>query len=241
MCARYVLSLPPEAMRRLFGYVERPNFPPRYNIAPTQPIAVVHADLDGTRHFLLVRWGLIPAWTRDAATPSLLINARAETAAQKPSFRGAMRHRRCLVPADGFYEWRQAGAASQPYLVRRRDGAPFAMAGLWESWMGAEGSEIDTGAILTTAANRLMAKIHPRMPVILAPEDWERWLDCGARRPADVAELMRPAADDLLEAVPVSTRVNAVVHDDDRLIEPLSEPLVADPPCGPDAGQGELF
>lgn len=260
MCGRYLLTLPPDVVRAILGYDEQPNFPARYNIAPTQPIAVVEAGLDGTRHFRLVRWGLIPSWTKDAATPSLLVNARAETAADKPSFRAAMRHRRCLVPADGFYEWRRTGerGGGQPYLIRRRDGGLLAFAGLVETWMGAEGSEIDTGAILTTSANRLMAAIHDRMPVILAPEDWERWLDCGRYRPADVADLMRPAPEGLLEAVPVSTRVNRVVEDGPRLVEPLTEPLTAeveseasgpDPkpakrkrrkPSGPPA-QGSLF
>lgn len=238
MCGRFAMTLPPEAMRRLYGYAETPNFPPRYNIAPAQPIAVVIADLDGARHFRLVRWGLIPAWSKDGSTASLLFNARAETAADKPSFRGAMRHRRCLVPADGFYEWRRQGKDRQPFFVRRRDRAPLAFAGLWETWMGADGSEIDTGAILTTTPNALMARLHDRMPVILAADDWAAWLDNAGHRPAEVAALLRPFADDALEAVPVSELVNAVRNDDQRLIEPLAEPLVVEPPA---PAQGRLF
>lgn len=245
MCGRFTLISPPDVIRALFGHGERPNYPPRYNIAPTQPIAVIDAGLDGVRHFRLVRWGLIPSWSHDATTQSLLVNARAETAAGKPSFRAAMRHRRCLVPADGFYEWMRQTGESRPYFIRRRDGRPLAFAGIWENWMGAEGSEIDTGAILTVAANALMAKIHDRMPVIVDERDWERWLDCGRNRPEDVADLLKPAPDGLLEAVPVSTRVNRVGEDDAGLVSPLSEPLVAesaptDPPgpsASPVAGQ----
>ena len=244
MCGRYAMTLPPEAARRLFGYGETPNFPPRYNIAPTQPIAVVIADLDGSRHFRLVRWGLIPGWSKDATTQSLLFNARSETAADKPSFRAAMRHRRCLVPADGFFEWKRQGEARFPYYIRRRDGGPMAFAGIWETWLGTDGSEIDTGAILTTAANGLMARLHDRMPVILPPESWADWLDCANHRPEDVRELTRPAPDDLLEAIAVSERVNAVRNDDDGLLEPLAEPVVAEPaqPVRKTRpAQGELF
>jgi putative SOS response-associated peptidase YedK len=244
MCGRYAMTLPPEAARRLFGYGETPNFPPRYNIAPTQPIAVVIADLDGSRHFRLVRWGLIPGWSKDATTQSLLFNARSETAADKPSFRAAMRHRRCLVPADGFFEWKRQGEARFPYYIRRRDGGPMAFAGIWETWLGADGSEIDTGAILTTAANGLMARLHDRMPVILPPESWADWLDCANHRPEDVRELTRPAPDDLLEAIAVSERVNAVRNDDGGLLEPLAEPVVAEPaqPARKTRpAQGELF
>ncbi len=235
MCGRFVLIESLRAMQNLFGYripedydrrvVDMGN---RYNIAPTQPIVVVDAGLDGVRHVRLVRWGLIPAWTKDAKTQSLLFNARSETAADKPSFRTAMRHRRCLVPASGFYEWRRMGAAKMPYYIRPRDGSTMAFAGITETWLGSEGSEIDTGAILTTSANRLMTMLHDRMPVILAPGDWDEWLDCGNRRPRDVSHLMRPAADDLLEAIPVSERANSVANDDEALIAPLAEPLTID-------------
>ncbi|WP_370674932.1 SOS response-associated peptidase [Pleomorphomonas sp. PLEO] len=235
MCGRFVLIESLRALQNLFGYRYDPTYEPRvldishrYNIAPTQPIAIVDAGLDGIRHARLVRWGLIPAWTKDAQTQSLLFNARSETAADKPSFRTAMRHRRCLVPASGFYEWRRMGTAKMPYYIRPRDGSTMAFAGLSETWLGSDGSEIDTGAILTTLANKLMATLHDRMPVILDPKDWDEWLDCGNRRPRDVAHLLRPAADDLLEAIPVSERANSVANDDEALIAPLAEPLTID-------------
>ena len=235
MCGRFVLIESLRMMQNLFGYRLPEGYDGRvldmgnrYNIAPTQPIAVVDAGLDGVRHARLVRWGLIPAWTKDAKTQSLLFNARSETAADKPSFRTAMRHRRCLVPASGFYEWRRMGTAKMPYYIRPRDGSTMAFAGLTETWLGSDGSEIDTGAILTTGANRLMAMLHDRMPVVLDPKDWDEWLDCGNRRPRDVAHLLKPAADDLLEAIPVSERANSVSNDDEALIAPLAEPQTVD-------------
>lgn len=235
MCGRFVLIESLYALQNILGYLPNQDFDRRfyeqghrYNIAPTQPIATVDAGLDGVRRAHLVRWGLIPAWSKDAKTQSLLFNARAETAAEKPSFRTAMRHRRCLVPASGFYEWRRMGTTKMPYYIRPRDGSTMAFAGLTETWMGSDGSEIDTGAILTTSANRLMAALHDRMPVILDPKDWDEWLDCGNRRPRDVAHLLRPADDDLLEAIPVSERVNSVANDDEALIAPLAEPLTVD-------------
>lgn len=227
MCGRYTLTMTPEELKRLFRYVETPNFPPRYNIAPTQPIAIVRAD-HGERHFQLVRWGLIPGWVKDPGSFTLLLNARSETAAEKPAFRAAMRHRRCLVPASGFYEWRRVGTTKQPFFIRPRDGGVVAFAGIWEGWMGADGSEIDTAAILTTGANRLMAGIHDRMPVILPEGDWDRWLDTAGNEPRHVADLLAPAPDDLLEAIPVSQKVNAVRNDDASVQEPLSEPVMVE-------------
>ncbi len=235
MCGRFALIESLRAMQNVFGYPIDAEYirrildlSNRYNIAPTQPIAVVDAGLDGVRHVRLVRWGLIPGWTKDAKTQSLLFNARSETAAEKPSFRTAMRHRRCLVPASGFYEWRRMGTVKTPYYIRPRDGSIMAFAGLSETWLGPDGSEIDTGAILTTSANKLMAMLHDRMPVILDPKDWDEWLDCGNNRPRDVAHLLTPVQDDLLEAIPVSERVNSVSQDDEALISPLAEPLVVD-------------
>ena len=244
MCGRFALLASTDLAEAYFDLAELDDLPARYNIAPTQPIAVIDAGLDGVRHVRLVRWGLIPSWAKEAKTQSLLFNARSETAADKPSFRAAMRHRRCLVPADGFFEWKRQGEARFPYYIRRRDGGPMAFAGIWETWLGADGSEIDTGAILTTAANGLMARLHDRMPVILPPESWADWLDCANHRPEDVRELTRPAPDDLLEAIAVSERVNAVRNDDGGLLEPLAEPVVAEPaqPARKTRpAQGELF
>ena len=228
MCGRYVIISAPEAIRALFGYGEQPNFPPRYNIAPTQPIPVVRL-VDGKRTFALMRWGLLPSWVKDPKNFPLLINARGESVLTKPAFRNAMRRRRSLVPTDGFYEWqaRGAGAPKRPYFVRAKRGADgispsLAFAGLWETWTGPNGEELDTVAIVTTAANRTLAGIHDRMPVFVPKQAFELWLDC-ANVEADVAAaLIRPADDALLEAYEISTAVNRVANDSPSLIAPVS-------------------
>jgi putative SOS response-associated peptidase YedK len=219
MCGRYVITSTPEAIRALFEYPERPNFPPRYNIAPTQPIPIVRLA-DGKRQFALMRWGLIPSWVKDPKSFSLLINARAESVVDKPAFRAAMRRRRCLIPADGFYEWTEVGGRKRPYFVRLKSGEPFAFAGLWETWTGPNGEEIDTAAIVTTAANPTLAAIHNRMPVILPPEAFEMWLDCVHVDPSTAAALLVPARDGLFEAYEVSTAVNRVPNDSAALVVP---------------------
>ena len=215
MCGRYAVTLPPDAMRDLFGFEERPNFPPRFNIAPTQPVPVVVTH-DGKRHFMLMRWGLIPSWAKEPPK-SLLINARAETVAEKPSFRGAFRHHRALMPADGFYEWRQT-EGKQPYFICRADRRTFAMAAVTDHWLASDGSEVDTAAVVTCAANAALRPIHHRMPVILEEKDWAAWLD--PETPLKEAEaLLRPAPDDWLTAWPVGREVNRVVNDHESLIE----------------------
>jgi len=178
MCGRYCMTSAPEAIRALFRYREQPNFPARYNIAPTQPVPIVRMA-DGERQFALVRWGLIPAWVKDSRAFALVINARGESVNEKPAFRNAMKRRRCLIPADGFYEWKEAGGRKRPYLVRPKDGAPIAFAGLWETWMGPNGEEMETAAIVTTLASRDIAHIHDRMPVIVPPDAFDFWLDCA--------------------------------------------------------------
>jgi putative SOS response-associated peptidase YedK len=229
MCGRYVIFSTPEAIRALFRYGEQPNFPARYNIAPTQPIPIVRL-VDGKRSFALMRWGLLPSWVEEPKTFPLLINARGESVLDKPAFRNAMRRRRCLIPTDGFYEW-QTGATSgpkQPYFVRAKrgeDGAPrppLAFAGLWETWTGPNGEELDTAAIVTTDANRTLSAIHPRMPAFIAPADFDRWLDCDAVPAEEAATLIKPADDALLEVYPISPAVNRVANDSDVLIAPLS-------------------
>jgi putative SOS response-associated peptidase YedK len=228
MCGRYVITSTPEAIRALFDYAEQPNFPPRYNVAPTQPIPIVRL-VDGKRSFALVRWGLLPSWVKDPKTFPLLINARGESVLDKPAFRNAMRRRRCLIPADGFYEWQARGTAGpkRPYFVRaRRDAGgsaqPLAFAGLWETWTGPNGEEIDTAAIVTTNANRTLSAIHERMPVFVPKEAFDLWLDC-AHVEADVAAaLVRPADEALLEAYPISLAVNRVANDSEALIKPAS-------------------
>ena len=228
MCGRYVIFSTPETIRALFRYGEQPNFPARYNIAPTQPIPIVRLR-DGKPSFALMRWGVLPAWVEEPKTFPLLINARGESVLDKPAFRNAIRRRRCLIPTDGFYEW-QAGPASgskQAFFVRARRGehgaaAPLAFAGLWETWTGPNGEELDTAAIVTTAANRTLSAIHPRMPAFVAPEDFARWLDCDAVPAEEAATLIKPADEALLDAYPVSAAVNRVVNDSEALIAPVS-------------------
>jgi putative SOS response-associated peptidase YedK len=217
MCGRYTITSAPEALRALLGYDERPNFPPRYNVAPTQPIPIVRW-VAGKRHFALVRWGLLPSWVKDPKTFSLLINARGETAAEKPAFRAAMKRRRCLIPADGFYEWQKTGARKRPFFVHAKSGAPLVFAGLWETWEGPNGEQLDTATIVTTAANRTLRPIHERMPVILAPEAFDLWLDTDRVDAKTAAALIKPAPDDLLEAYEISTAVNRVANDNPKLI-----------------------
>ena len=232
MCGRYAITLPPEAVRAFFDYAEQPNFPPRYNIAPTQPIPVVTAaEHSGgrERHFRLVRWGFLPGFVKDVKTFPLLINARAEGVAEKPSFRAAFKRRRCLVVADAFYEWRALGPKrpKQPYLIRRVDRLPLGFAGLYETYMDRTGGEIDTACIVTTAANALMREVHERMPVILAREDFSAWLDHDATTPVAALQMLRPAPDDLLELVPVSPAVGRVGNDGQEIQDPIGPALRA--------------
>lgn len=205
----------------MFRYAEMPNFPPRYNIAPTQPIAIVRL-VDGKRQFALVRWGFIPSWVKDPKTVSLMFNARSETAAEKPAYRNAMKRRRCLVPADGFYEWKRDGERKRPHFIRRKDAKPLAFAGLWENWTGPNGEELETAAIVTTAANDTLKPLHDRMPVVVPPDAFDLWLNPNAD-PQIAASLMIPAPADLLEAVEVSGAVNRVANDDPALLTPASE------------------
>jgi putative SOS response-associated peptidase YedK len=231
MCGRYLLKAPADALRRAFGFVEQPNLMPRYNIAPTQDVPVIRERREpkGERTLRLLRWGLIPSWAEDMKGGAKLINARAEGITERPSFREAFQKRRCLVPADGFYEWRTEGKLKQPYLIQRRDRAPFAFAGLWERWIPRtqppEPAYIDSFTIVTTEANALLKPLHARMPVILAQEDYARWFDRSSSE-AELKALLKPAPEDLLAYVPVSPRVNAAAPDDPGLIEPAGPEVV---------------
>ena len=222
MCSRYSLTSPPEAVRAYFRYLNEAVFPPRYNIAPSQPVAIVRDTERGVREMALVRWGLIPGWVKDPRAFRMLINARSESAADKPSFRAALRHKRCLVPADGFYEWTGAAGAKRPHLVRTRGHGPMALAGLYGNWLGADGSEIETMAILTTAANSTMARLHDRMPVIIAPEHFDVWLDCRPGTATHIVELLAPAPDDLLEVRQVSRKLNHPGNEGPDVQEPVA-------------------
>jgi putative SOS response-associated peptidase YedK len=216
MCGRYIFTSAPEAMRQLFRYLEQPNFPPRFNVAPTQPIAIVRL-VEGQRHFVLVRWGFLPSWVKDPKIFALVINARGESVIDKPAFRAAMKRRRCLIPADGFYEWQKAGDRKRPFFIHAKSGAPLAFAGLWETWTGPNGEELETAAIVTTRANRTLDAIHERMPVIVPPEAFELWLDCTNVDATTATALIRPAPDDLLEAYEISTAVNRTANDGPKL------------------------
>ncbi len=220
MCGRYTLIANAEAIRLLFklpAFDER-LVVPRYNIAPTQPIAIVRQGPKG-RELVPVRWGFIPNWAEDPNLQTLLINARAEGIAERPAFRGAFRYRRCLVPASAFYEWQARGKSKkQPFAVRPVGQELIALAGVWEDWLGADGSEIDTAAIITTDANEALGDIHPRMPVIIDAKDFETWL--SPRTPPDeAAALLKPAPSEMLAYTPVSTRVNSADNDDAGLLE----------------------
>ncbi len=221
MCGRYLITSAPEAFRRLFRYDEQPNFPPRYNVAPTQPVPIVRM-VEGRRQFALVRWGLVPSWVKDPRNFSLLVNARGESVNDKAAFRNAMKRRRCLFLADGFYDWKDEGRTKRPFCVRPEDGQPIAFAGLWESWMGPNGEEMETATIITTEANRSLAVIHHRMPVIVPPEAFDFWLDCAKVDAVTAAALIAPAPEGALEAYEISTAVNRVANDNPQVIEPLA-------------------
>jgi putative SOS response-associated peptidase YedK len=227
MCGRYLILSSPEAFRRLFGYREQPSFPPRYNVAPTQPVPIVRMA-EGARQFALVRWGLIPPWVHDPRAFTLIVNARAESVNDKPAFRNAMRRRRCLFPADGFYEWKEDAGRKHAFCVRPRDRAPVAFAGLWETWMGPHGEELETAAIITTAANRDLAALHPRMPVIVPAEAFDPWLDCTSFDATTATSLLDAAPNGLLEAYEISPAVNRTANDGPGLIAPIA-PSAAEP------------
>jgi putative SOS response-associated peptidase YedK len=213
MCGRYSLTTPVEGLRRLFEVPELPNLAPRYNIAPSQDAPVVRLGQDGRRSLVLMRWGLIPSWAKEAKIGYRMINARAETVAEKPAFRAAFGRRRCLVAADGFYEWRTEGRAKQPYRITLEDGGPFAFAGLWERWRSPEGEIIESFTIVVTEANQHLRPIHDRMPVILDPADHDAWLDVAAELPDRALALLKPFPGERLSIYPVSARVNSPKHE----------------------------
>jgi len=215
MCGRYVLASPGELIAEHFALGELPAYPPRYNIAPTMDALVVRETPAGERAAVMLRWGLVPAWAKDPAIGSRMFNARAEGVADKPAFRAAFRRRRCLVPADGFYEWQAtAGGRKQPYFIRLASGAPLALAGLWEQWRGPDGDAIATFTIVTTAANEKMRAFHDRMPVLVAPADHDEWLSSP-----NPSALLAPWAGEPFEIRPVSTRVNSARNDSPDLLE----------------------
>jgi putative SOS response-associated peptidase YedK len=219
MCGRFTLRTKREDLAKLFDAVI-PEIPPRYNIAPTQEVAAVRAAGAG-RELVNLRWGLIPSWAKDQKIGYRLINARADGVADKPSFRSAFKSRRCLVAADGFYEWQKtATKQKQPYYITLRDGGPFAFAGLWERWHGGDG-DIQSCTIVTTDANELMRPLHDRMPVILDAKDYAMWLDPTPRPKEELLSLLKPFPSDAMQAVPVSTTVNNPKNQGPQCIAPL--------------------
>lgn len=242
MCGRYALTLPPQAVRDLFRYAETPNFPPRFNIVPTQPVGVVTAETAPAgarlRHFRLMRWGFLPGFVKDPKDYPLVFNIRSESLREKPSFRTAIRRRRCLFPADAFYEWQRLGprkGESRPYLLRRRDGAPFAFAGLYETWIGPQGEEVDTAAIITTAANAATAHLHPRLPAFIEPENFDLWFEADERRTGAALQLLRPPKDDALAFFEVGPAINKADNDSPEVQRPAIPEETVTP------AQGSLF
>lgn len=221
MCGRFTLAAPPKLVADLFGLEEDdlPLFEPRYNIAPTQPVVAVRLDGSGMREAVELKWGLVPSWSKDDKGAARLINARAESAAEKPSFRSAMKRRRCLVPADGYYEWQVIGKAKQPYHIRLRGGKPFAFAGLWECWRTPGGKSVETCSFLTTEANQFISRIHDRMPVIISPDNFDRWLDVDAFDVEEIKPLLTGYTGDDMEMLAVSTYVNNARHEGEECLE----------------------
>ncbi|MBL8835036.1 MAG: SOS response-associated peptidase [Alphaproteobacteria bacterium] len=241
MCGRYLITTPVEGLRAVFGFRNpAPNLPPRYNVAPTQRVPVIRRAA-GARAIDLLRWGLVPSWAKDLSVGSRMINARGESVAEKPAYRAAFRARRCLVPADGFYEWQTVGQnpPKHPFLFRMRDGRPFAFAGLWERWQSPEREIVETFTIVNTAATGMMTDYHDRVPIVLAPADYDAWLDASV----DPMPLIQAPPGDWFAVTPVSAYVNDVRHDDPGcLAPPANDEPAAKPAKRPrDVRQGSLF
>ena len=224
MCGRYRLTAKERYLRDLFGLDEDPTWTPRWNIAPTQLVPVVrHKNTTSRRSFDLVRWGLIPFWAKDASIATKTTNAMSETVAEKPAFRDALRLRRCLIPADAFYEWQSSTPKhKQPFSIGMADDSVFAFAGLWETWPSPNGNLVETCTILTTKPNALVADVHNRMPAILNRDDYELWLDPHFRNPSLVSQCLRPFDASLMKKYPVSTRVNRTENDDHECAQEVS-------------------
>jgi len=227
MCGRFALISDTKTLIDTFGIAPNsastlPPAVPRYNIAPTQPVAAIRLNKDGKqRELTFFRWGLVPSWSKDIKIGSRLINARSETVAEKPSFRTAFKRRRCIIPANGFYEWQRRGSRKQPVYIHAADNNLLALAGLWEVWRTPDGDSLQTCTILTTSPNEIMAPIHNRMPVILEPEDFDTWLDPGPQ-PDHGLHLLRPYPAHKMTFYPVSTFVNSPANDSQECITPLN-------------------
>jgi putative SOS response-associated peptidase YedK len=231
MCGRFAFYSPHEAVVRLFGLDTAPEIEPRYNIAPTRFIPVVRHDEAAVRQLALLYWGLVPSWAKEKSIGARMINARAETVSEKPAFRSAFKRRRCLVLADGYYEWQARPHGKQPYFIRMRKAEAFAMAGVWESWSEGEGNKpLESCAIVTTGPNAELGRIHDRMPVILPPAQYDFWLDRTNNDTAALTRLLVAYPQDAMEAVPVSKRVNDARNEGPELLNPS--------PSLPSGGEG---
>jgi putative SOS response-associated peptidase YedK len=225
MCGRYRLSRRKQLIQEYFDTTDEVDWEPRYNIAPSQSVGIIRQDrAKPERRFSLARWGLIPYWAKDSSIGNKLINARSETVGSKPAFREAFENRRCLIPADGFYEWKRVGTAKQPFHFGLQDDSLFAFAGLWDRWKDASGQAVESCSILTTTPNALLADVHDRMPVILSPEHYDLWLDPGFGRIDALKEMLNPFDATLMRRYPVSTRVNFVKNDDPECAAALERP-----------------
>jgi len=222
MCGRFTLTTPAEALAEAFGLDELPEVAPRFNIAPTQPVAAVRRIPAGApRSLSWLRWGLVPGWSREPRGRTQLINARAESLSEKPAFRDAFERRRCLIPADGFYEWRHVNGTKEAFLVRRTDGSPFALAGLWEPPAERDPGVEGIFTIVTTDPNELLRDIHDRMPVILEPEEWNRWLDPELRKVSVLRPLLRPCRPEPFNLTRVGPAVNNAANETADCAQPL--------------------
>lgn len=222
MCGRFALKNP-KALKAAFDLKEMPDLPPRYNIAPSQDIAIIRADANG-RHLSLAHWGLIPSWAKESDKSYSTINARAETVDTKPTFRAPFKRHRCIIPTDGFYEWHEEGGIKIPHHIGMTDGSPFALAGLWDVWKGPQG-DVTSCTIIVTDANQFMKRLHDRMPVILDPNDYERWLDPAIQDTTSIKRLLAPAPNDWLTEWTVSRQLNNPRHEDPECAEPVNESL----------------
>jgi putative SOS response-associated peptidase YedK len=218
MCGRYFLDTLPELLAEQFRVHKYPVYPVSYNIAPTQPTLILRQH-GGESEWALVRWGLVPHWAKDLGIGARLINARGETVAEKPAFRGAFRYRRCVIPASGFYEWRAQAGSKQPFAIVPTDDACFGFAGLWEHWTAADGSVVETSCVITTTPNPLMAAIHDRMPVILDPDDYQNWMQAT---PAEATTLIRPYPAERMRAYAVGKAVGNVRNNSPELVAPAT-------------------
>jgi putative SOS response-associated peptidase YedK len=221
MCGRFTLATPNQTIAEAFELESAPVLKPRYNIAPTQPVAAVRTGPSG-RELVMLHWGLIPSWAKDVEIGARMINARAETVAEKPAFRRPFRSRRCLILADGFYEWRRDGERKQPYFITMKDRRPFAFAGLWDRWAAAGGDRVESCTIITTTPNGVLAPIHDRMPAILPPVAQATWLDATVEESERLQSLLQPFDAAEITAYPVSPRVNNPRNDDQDCIVRLA-------------------